>query len=140
MLAYCQNYFVLEHRKKIKEVAITEGDLVVIISKDGEKVRGKIKMVNHNLVQVKNKVIPLCKIEGIGTKNKFVSSLGSLLVTNGMNLLIYGLNENFSKGWKQVSALHKASLPMLAAGLPVFLITQKRTTEKWKFHVVMDRF
>lgn len=132
-LSFAQNYLVIKHRTKQKEVVLEEGRMLVAVAFDGEKVRGPLKIISEHVIQIKNKIVPLTNVKKIGAKDPWIMKIGSLVTSNGANLLVYGLNDNLSNGWDRLSALHKAALPMLAAGLPVMLISRKRNIKHWTY-------
>ena len=135
VLLFGQNdkYLIIEHREKQKEVVIANGEIVRVRSFKGEKLKGKIEILSESLVRVKHKVVPLTSIQSIGRKHKVVGRIASLLVTNGMNLFVYGVNDNLRNGWDQVSHLYKASIPMLGVGIPFLVVTKNRKAKKWTY-------
>ena len=54
-----------------------------------------------------------------------------------MNVFLFGMNDNLLNGWDKISNAHKASLPMLAVGVPLLTITQKHQAEHWTFLLVL---
>lgn len=134
-LGYAQNskYLVLKHREKQKEVVISEGEFVVLKTFKGEKVRGQMRILADNMIRVKHKVVPLTSVERIGRRSPGISRVASLVVTTGMNLFLYGLSDNLKNGWEQPSENYKASTPLLAVGIPLLVLTYKRTSKNWTY-------
>lgn len=137
-LAQDSRFLILEHRERSKEVVFSEGEYIVVKSLKGETVRGALHVVDEKLIRVRNKVISLTNVESIGKRNIVLYKVASLMVTNGLNLLVYGLNENLRNGWDNVSSLHKASLPMLGLGIPMLTFTYKRKVKKWTYEGVVS--
>jgi hypothetical protein len=130
-------YLILKHKEKTKKIAIAEGSALSIKLKSGEKVRGEIVLINETTVRVKNRIINITDIESIGRKHQGIYRVAALIVTNGMNVFLFGMNDNLLNGWDKISNAHKASLPMLAVGVPLLTITHKRKAEHWVFLPVL---
>jgi hypothetical protein len=125
-------FLIIEHRSKVKEVVIAQGEWVVVKTFNGETVRGEIQIISETLIRVKHKVVPLTSVKCIGKKNAYIQRVASLIVTNGVNLILFGLNENLRNGWDLGNG-HKAGIPMLGLGVPLLTITHKRKAKNWKF-------
>ena len=137
-IAQHTNYLVMVKREGIKEKALAEGEYVVVKSLKGEKVRGKLQIKTDKLIQVQNRVIPLTNVRSIGSKNGFVSKTASLILSNGMNLLLFGVNENLRQGFEDPSNFYKAGIPMTALGFPLYFISRKYHVRKWTYVGVLD--
>lgn len=136
-VAQTTQYLILKHKEKKKEIAIAEGSALAIKLKSGEKIRGELVMLNETTIRVKNRIISLTDIESIGRKHQGIYRIAALVVTNGMNVFLFGMNDNLLNGWDKISNAHKASLPMLAVGVPLLTITQKHQAEHWTFLLVL---
>ncbi len=132
-----ENYLVLKQRGGDKEVVIQEGEMVVIKTTNKRKHRGKLHVVSEQVVRIQNKLILISNIESVGKKNMYISRAAALIVTNGMNMLLFGFNDNLRNGWGEPSDLHKASVPMLSVGIPLLAITRKRKIWNWEVSVEM---
>ncbi len=100
--AQSQKYLVLKHRDKPKEIAIVEGEFVVIRSFKGEKIRGPLEVVSEDLIRVKHKVVPLTNVQSFGKRNNKVMRVASTILSVGLNISVYGLSENLKNGWTNV--------------------------------------
>ncbi|MEY2924473.1 MAG: hypothetical protein RLZZ337_1021 [Bacteroidota bacterium] len=129
--AQTTQYLILKHKEKSNEIALAEGSVIVIQLNNGEKLRGELLLKSESYIQLKNRQIPLSNIAAIGRKNQGVHRIAALIVTNGMNVFLFGMNDNLLNGWDKISNAHKASLPMLATGIPLLTITYKRKMKKW---------
>ncbi len=132
-IAQAPKYLILKHRDKQKEVVITEGEYVSIKTFKGDKVRGQMLVLSEKLIKVKHKVVPLTNVKSIGRRGAGVGRVASLVVTTGMNLLLYGISDNLRNGWNEMSQNYRASLPMLAVGIPLITTTYKRKSKNWKY-------
>mgnify|MGYP007079516089 CR=1 FL=1 len=131
--AQSNKYLILKHRDKQKEVVIAQGEFVVIESFKGEKIRGQMEVLSETLIRVKHKVVPLTNVKKIGRRNAKVMRVATVLVSMGMNISLYGLSDNLRHGWDEPSENYKAGIPMLAVGIPLMIMTYKRTSEHWTF-------
>lgn len=128
-----RKFLIISHRLKAKEVVISEGQIVVVKSFKGEKLKGPLEVLSENLIRVKHKVVPLTNIQYIGRTNPEVVRVASLIVSTGMNLFLYGLSDNLKHGWESLSDTHKASVPLLAVGIPLLTVSYKRMSKKWTY-------
>ncbi|MGB1038805.1 MAG: hypothetical protein ACPGYY_09185 [Bacteroidia bacterium] len=131
--AQTNKYLVLEHRHKQKEVVIAEGEVVIIKTFKGERISGRMTVLSEALIRVKHKVVPLTNVQYVGRRNQKILRIASLVVSTGANLLLYGISEDLRDGWGTLSENHKASVPMLAVGIPFLTMTYKRTSKNWKY-------
>ena len=131
--AQTSKYVILKHRDKQKEIAVAQGEYVVLTTFKGEAIKGKLEVLSETLVRVKHKVVPLTNIQKFGRRNQRLFQLGSMIVTTGMNITLFGLSDNLRHGWDTPSTNYKAGVPMLAVGIPLMLFTYKRTSEHWIF-------
>jgi len=132
-MAQLPKYLVLKHRDKPKEVVIAEGEYVVVESFKGEKIRGTMVVLSETLIRVKHKVVPLTNVKSIGRRNMRIYQIASMLVSIGVNITLFGLSDNLRHGWERPSQNYKAGLPMLAVGIPLMVLTHKRTSEHWTY-------
>lgn len=132
-LAQAPKFLILKHRSKQKEVVVTEGEFVSVTTFKGEKVRGQMLVLSEKLIKVKHKVVPLTSVRSIGRRSAPVARVASMIVTTGMNLMLYGVSNNLKNGWEGELDNYKASGPLLALGIPLLTVTYKRTSEHWKF-------
>ncbi|MFY0643510.1 MAG: hypothetical protein JXR19_03515 [Bacteroidia bacterium] len=131
VFAQSDKYLIIKHRTKSKEVVIQEGAFVVVKTFKGERVNGNMLVLSEALIKVKHKVVPLTNVERIGIRNRAMVQLGSAAVSMGMNLVFYGLQNNFRNGWKQVDDSYMVSAPFLAAGVSMIWFNRKRKSKHW---------
>ena len=131
--AQSNKYLILKKRESTREVVFNEGEIIVIKSLKGEKIKGPMIVLTESLIQVKHKVVPLTNVACIGKRNPVIGRIASVLVTTGMNFFVYGLSDNLKNGWSEVSENYKASVPMLGLGVPLLTMTYKRKAKKWTF-------
>ncbi len=62
-----------------------------------------------------------------------IYQIASMLVSTGVNITLFGLSDNLRHGWERPSQNYKAGLPMLAMGVPLMVLSYKRTAEHWTF-------
>ena len=136
-LAQTTQYLVLKHKEKPKEIAIAEGNGITVKLKSNQKLRGELVLIDESTIRIKNRVIKLNDIASIGRKHQGIHRIAALIVTNGMNVFLFGMNDNLLNGWDKISNAHKASLPTLAVGVPLLTITYKRKTEHWNLLPVL---
>ena len=48
-----KKYVIIKHRDKHKEVAVAQGEYVVVITFKGEKIKGHLEVLSETLVRVK---------------------------------------------------------------------------------------
>jgi hypothetical protein len=132
------NYLVLIKRTTQKEITFEEGTFVVVKSFNGTKVRGRLQVKTDKLIQVKNQVIPLTNVKYIGNKDGFISKTASLILSNGMNLVLFGLNENLRQGFDTPSNFYKAGIPMLSLGFPLYFISRKYRVKRYTYLGVLN--
>jgi hypothetical protein len=133
-------YLVLKHRDKQKEVVIAQGEFVVVKTFKGEKVRGQMEVLSETLIRVKHKVVPLTNVERIGKRDAWTMRIASLIVSTGMNITLFGLSDNLRHGWDTPSENYKAGIPLLAAGIPMLVLTYKRTSRHWTYEGTMGNW
>lgn len=138
--AQSNKYLVLKHRDKSKEKVIAQGEFVVVKTFKGEKIRGTMEVLSETLIRVKHKIVPLTNVERIGKRDPWAFRIASVLVSTGMNISLFGLSENLREGWKTPSQNYKAGLPMLVAGIPLMVLTYKRTSKKWTYEGAMGNW
>ena len=131
--AQTSKYVILKHRDKQKEVVVAHGEYVVLTTFKGETIKGQLEVLSETLVRVKHKVVPLTNVQKFGRRNQRLFQLGSMIVTTGMNITLFGLSDNLRHGWETPSTNYKAGVPMLAVGIPMMLFTYKCTSEHWTF-------
>ena len=131
--AQTNKYLILKKRDSKREIVYNEGEIVIVKTFKGEKIKGPMIVLTESLIQVKHKVVPLTNVQCIGKRNPVIGRIASVLVTTGMNFFVYGLSDNLKNGWSEVSENYKASLPMLGLGVPLLTLTHKRKAKKWKF-------
>ena len=130
-IAQTTQYLVLKHKEKPKEIAIAEGEGITVKLISDQKERGELVLINESTIRIKNRVIKLNEITSVGRKHQGIHRIAALVVTNGMNVFLFGMNDNLLNGWDKISNAHKASVPMLAVGVPLLTITHKRKMKKW---------
>jgi hypothetical protein len=135
--AQTSKYLVIKHREKQKEVVIAEGEFVVVKTFKGEKIRGKMEVLSETLIRVKHKIVPLTNVERIGRRDPWAFRIASVLVSTGMNISLFGLSDNLRSGWDRPSENYKAGLPMLAVGIPLMVLTYKRTSKNWTYECAL---
>lgn len=126
-------YLILKHRDKAKEVVVAHGEFVVLKTFKGEKIRGKMEVLSETLIRVKHKIVPLTNVERIGRRDAWAMRIASVLVSTGMNISLFGLSDNLRNGWQEPSENYKAGLPMLGVGIPLMMLTYKRTSKQWLY-------
>jgi hypothetical protein len=131
--AQATKYLVLNHRDKQKEVVIAQGEFVVVKTFKGEKIRGQMEVLSETLIRVKHKIVPLTNVERIGRRDPWAFRIASVLVSTGMNISLFGLSDNLRSGFDRPSENYKAGLPMLAVGIPLMVLTYKRTSKNWMY-------
>jgi hypothetical protein len=138
--AQTNKYLVLKHRDKQKEVVIAQGEYVVVKTFKGEKIRGQMEVLSETLIRVKHKIVPLTNEERIGKRDAWTMRIASLIVSTGMNITLFGLSENLREGWDTPSENFKAGIPLLAAGIPMLVLTHKRTSQHWTYEGAMGNW
>jgi hypothetical protein len=138
--AQTNKYLVLKHRDKQKEVVIAQGEFVVVKTFKGEKIRGQMEVLSETLIRVKHKVVPLTNVERIGKRDAWTMRIASLIVSTGMNITLFGLSDNLRHGWDTPSENYKAGIPLLAAGIPMLVLTYKRTSKHWTYEGAMGNW
>ena len=131
--AQTNKFVILKHRDKPQEVAIAQGEYVVVTTFKGEKIKGQMEVLSETLIRVKHKIVPLTSIQKFGRRNQRVFQLASMLVSTGMNITLFGLSDNLRHGWEVPSNNYKAGLPMLAVGIPLMIFAHKRTSKRWTY-------
>jgi hypothetical protein len=91
----------------------------------------------RNTHHVKHKIVPLTNVDRIGRRDPWAFRIASVLVSTGMNITLFGLGDNMRSGWERPSENYKAGLPMLAVGIPLMLLTYKRTSKNWTYEGAM---
>lgn len=132
-MAQSDKYLILEHRSKPKEVVIEEGEFVFVKTFKGDKVRGRMLLLSESLIKVKHKVVPLTNVQKIGKRNAVASQIGSAVLSMGMNLVLFGIQNDLKNGWKEPDENYAVSLPFLAVGSGLVFIHHKRTSKNWTF-------
>jgi hypothetical protein len=138
--AQTNKYLVIKHRDKQKEVVIAEGEFVVVKTFKGENIRGTMEVLSETLIRVKHKIVPLTNVERIGKRDPWAFRIASVLVSTGMNISLFGLSDNLRNGWDAPSENYKAGLPMLAVGIPLMVVTRKRTSKRWTYEGAMGNW
>jgi hypothetical protein len=138
--AQTNKYLVLKHRDKQKEVVIAQGEFVVVKTFKGEKIRGQMEVLSETLIRVKHKVVPLTNVERIGKRDAWTMRIASLIVSTGMNITLFGLSDNLRHGWDTPSENYKAGIPLLAVGIPMLVLTYKRTSKYWTYEGAMGNW
>jgi len=138
--AQTSKYLVIKHREKQKEVVVAQGEFVVVKTFKGEKIRGTMEVLSETLIRVKHKIVPLTNVERIGRRDPWTFRIASVLVSTGMNISLFGLSDNLRNGWDSPSENYKAGLPMLAVGIPLMVITYKRTSKRWTYEGAMGNW
>ena len=64
--AQTNKYVILKHRDKPQEVAIAQGEYVVVTTFKGEKIKGQMEVLSETLIRVKHKIVPLTSIQKFG--------------------------------------------------------------------------
>jgi hypothetical protein len=138
--AQTNKYLVLKHRDKQKEEVVAQGEFVVVKTFKGEKIRGTMEVLSETLIRVKHKVVPLTNVERIGKRDAWTMRIASLIVSTGMNITLFGLSDNLRHGWDTPSENYKAGIPLLAAGIPMLVLTYKRTSKHWTYEGAMGNW
>lgn len=133
-LAQSDSYLIIKHRKKQKEVVISEGSVVVVKTFKGERIRGPMLVLSQNLIKVKHKVVPLTNVEQIGIRNSVMLQLGSASLSMGMNLLLFGVQRNLRNGWQRPDENYSIGLPFVTAGVSMIWFTRKRKSNQWTYY------
>jgi hypothetical protein len=126
-------YVIIQHRDKHKEVAVAQGEYVVVTTFKGEKIKGHLEVLSETLIRVKHKIVPLTSIRKFGRRNQRIFQIASAMVSTGMNISLFGLSDNLRHGWETPSNNYKAGVPILVVGIPLMVLTYKRTSEHWTY-------
>lgn len=133
LFAQSDKYLIIKHRTKNKEIVLQEGEFVYVKTFKGEKIKGTMLVLSEQLIKVKHKVVPLTNVERIGTRNKLVMQIGSAVVSMGVNLVLYGVQNNIRNGWKTADDNYTTSIPFLTAGGGLLLLNRKRKAKHWTY-------
>ena len=131
--AQTNKYVILKHRDKQKEVAVAQGEFVIITTFKGEKMKGPLEVLSDKLIRIKHQIVPLTSIQSFGRRNRRIYQIASTMVSTGMNITLFGLSDNLRHGWDEPSDNYKAGIPMLIVGIPMMVLSYKRTSENWTY-------
>lgn len=133
LMAQSDSYLIIKHRIKAKEVVLEEGAFVKVKTFKGEKIKGRMRVLSEQLIKVKHKVVPLTNIERIAVRKPSLAQLGAASFSMGVNLVFYGLQSSFRRGWKPLDESYAISLPFLGAGASLIAFSRPRYAKNWTF-------
>ena len=138
--AYAQSdrFLIIKHRIQDKEKVVAEGEIVMIKTFKGERLRGRMFVLTEDLIKVKHKVVPLTNVERVGVQSKLATQIGGAAVSMGVNLVFFGVQNNMRHGWDKTDGSYTASAPFLAFGSAMIVFSRKRKIKNWVFRGQMD--
>lgn len=111
-----EKYFVILNNKNQKEIVINENKRIIVKTIDGNKLIGKLNIVDKNTIKINDELIILDSIHTIKQRSLFNSITRPILFTTGSIAVSLGVMGAFYGGYGYI-----ATVTLVPAGLIIIL-------------------